>query len=158
MMAILWYIYPNTYILIEFVTNISHHIYIDRICHKFTPPHVHLDGIRHHYISWHVPSTDLQLAAELGKTLLERNKELESSLKQQQAVIDDQAQEIEVRTCWLLDVGWIVVVCLLVGRCMVFGLFFMVVGWLLVGFWWFLDGFEWLLGGFLTTKLLLDLL
>jgi len=38
---------------------------------------------------------DLQLAAELGKTLLERNKELESSLKQQQAVIDDQAQEIE---------------------------------------------------------------
>ena len=40
---------------------------------------------------------DLQLAAELGKTLLERNKELENSLKHQQAVIDDQAQEIEVR-------------------------------------------------------------
>merc|ERR1719225_2056068 len=40
-------------------------------------------------------ASDLQLAAELGKTLLERNKELESSLKQQQAVIDDQAQEIE---------------------------------------------------------------
>jgi len=38
---------------------------------------------------------NLQLAAELGKTLLERNKELENSLKQQQAVIDDQAQEIE---------------------------------------------------------------
>lgn len=39
---------------------------------------------------------DLQLAAELGKTLLERNRELEGSLKQQQAVIDDQRQEIEV--------------------------------------------------------------
>ena len=39
---------------------------------------------------------DLQLAAELGKTLLERNKELESSLKHQQAIIEDQAQEIEV--------------------------------------------------------------
>ena len=48
-------------------------------------------------------STDLQLAAELGKTLLERNKELESSLKQQQAVIDDQAQEIEVRLVMMSD-------------------------------------------------------
>lgn len=40
--------------------------------------------------------TDLQLAAELGKTLLERNKELEGTIKQQQIVIDDQSQEIEV--------------------------------------------------------------
>ena len=40
--------------------------------------------------------TDLQLAAELGKTLLERNKELELSLKHQQSVIDDQNMEIEV--------------------------------------------------------------
>ncbi|XP_064099588.1 uncharacterized protein LOC135210723 isoform X1 [Macrobrachium nipponense] len=39
--------------------------------------------------------SDLQLAAELGKTLLERNRELESNLKQQQAVIEDQLQEIE---------------------------------------------------------------
>lgn len=38
---------------------------------------------------------DLQLAAELGKTLLERNKELELSLKHQQSVIDDQNMEIE---------------------------------------------------------------
>uniref|UniRef100_A0A6P7FUD6 Uncharacterized protein LOC114331047 n=1 Tax=Diabrotica virgifera virgifera TaxID=50390 RepID=A0A6P7FUD6_DIAVI len=38
---------------------------------------------------------DLQLAAELGKTLLERNKELEISLKQHQTIIDDQTQEIE---------------------------------------------------------------
>ncbi|GJQ71650.1 hypothetical protein Trydic_g11347 [Trypoxylus dichotomus] len=41
---------------------------------------------------------DLQLAAELGKTLLERNKELENSLKQQQNVIEDQTQEIEYLT------------------------------------------------------------
>ncbi|CAH1112822.1 unnamed protein product [Psylliodes chrysocephalus] len=41
---------------------------------------------------------DLQLAAELGKTLLERNKELETTLKQHQNVIDDQAQEIEYLT------------------------------------------------------------
>uniref|UniRef100_A0A8D8YHE7 Cerebellar degeneration-related protein 2-like n=1 Tax=Cacopsylla melanoneura TaxID=428564 RepID=A0A8D8YHE7_9HEMI len=41
---------------------------------------------------------DLQLAAELGKTLLERNKELETSLKQHQNVLEDQAQEIEYLT------------------------------------------------------------
>jgi len=37
---------------------------------------------------------DLQLAAELGKTLLERNKELENALRNSQSVIDDQSQEI----------------------------------------------------------------
>lgn len=41
--------------------------------------------------------SDLQLAAELGKTLLERNKELEGTIKNQQNIIDDQLQEIEVR-------------------------------------------------------------
>jgi hypothetical protein len=41
---------------------------------------------------------DLQLAAELGKTLLERNKELENSLKQHQNIIEDQTQEIEYLT------------------------------------------------------------
>ncbi|CAH4032217.1 cerebellar degeneration-related protein 2 isoform X1 [Pieris brassicae] len=41
---------------------------------------------------------DLQLAAELGKTLLERNKELETGLRQHQNVIEDQAQEIEYLT------------------------------------------------------------
>ena len=40
--------------------------------------------------------SDLQLAAELGKTLLERNKELEGSIKDQQTIIEDQSQEIEV--------------------------------------------------------------
>jgi uncharacterized protein (DUF305 family) len=43
---------------------------------------------------------DLQLAAELGKTLLERNKELENTLKQHQNVIEDQTQEIEVCIHW----------------------------------------------------------
>ncbi|XP_049823127.1 cerebellar degeneration-related protein 2-like isoform X3 [Aethina tumida] len=41
---------------------------------------------------------DLQLAAELGKTLLERNKELEALVKCQVTTIDDQAQEIEYLT------------------------------------------------------------
>lgn len=41
---------------------------------------------------------DLQLAAELGNTLLERNKDLESTIKHQQAVIEDQIQEIEFLT------------------------------------------------------------
>lgn len=39
---------------------------------------------------------DLQLAAELGKTLLERNKELENIIKIHQSTIEEQAQEIEV--------------------------------------------------------------
>ena len=33
---------------------------------------------------------------------MERNKELENSLKHQQAIIDDQAQEIEVGTLFIL--------------------------------------------------------
>lgn len=42
---------------------------------------------------WYV--SDLHLAAELGKTLLERNHDLEGNLKQQQALIEEQAQEIQ---------------------------------------------------------------
>lgn len=41
-------------------------------------------------------SVDLQLAAELGKTLLERNKELENIIKLHQSTVEEQAQEIEV--------------------------------------------------------------
>ncbi len=48
--------------------------------------------------------SDLQLAAELGRTLLERNEELENELKQQQAIIEDQAQEIEVSGARLFSV------------------------------------------------------
>ena len=48
---------------------------------------------------------DLQLAAELGKTLLERNKELELSLKHQQSVIDDQTMEIEVSSVKSLKIS-----------------------------------------------------
>ena len=42
------------------------------------------------------PFSDLQLAAELGNTLLERNKDLEEIIRHQQGVIEDQVQEIEV--------------------------------------------------------------
>ncbi|XP_031834292.2 cerebellar degeneration-related protein 2-like isoform X2 [Nomia melanderi] len=38
---------------------------------------------------------NLQLAAELGKTLLERNKELENIIKLHQSTVEEQAQEIE---------------------------------------------------------------
>lgn len=38
------------------------------------------------------------MAAELGKTLLERNKELEDSLQQMYATNEEQVQEIEVGT------------------------------------------------------------
>uniref|UniRef100_A0A8C5C6K4 Cerebellar degeneration-related protein 2-like n=1 Tax=Gadus morhua TaxID=8049 RepID=A0A8C5C6K4_GADMO len=41
------------------------------------------------------PPPDLHLAAELGKTLLERNKELEDSLQHMYIINEDQAQEIE---------------------------------------------------------------
>ncbi|XP_060866318.1 cerebellar degeneration-related protein 2 isoform X2 [Metopolophium dirhodum] len=46
----------------------------------------------------HCSFADLQLAAELGKTLLERNKELETNLRQQQNVVEDRNQEIEYLT------------------------------------------------------------
>lgn len=39
---------------------------------------------------------DLHLAAELGKNLLERNKELENDIKQKQLTIEEQRKEIEV--------------------------------------------------------------
>ncbi|CAL1689655.1 unnamed protein product [Lasius platythorax] len=39
--------------------------------------------------------SNLQLAAELGKTLLERNKELENIIKLHQATVEEQTQEIE---------------------------------------------------------------
>jgi hypothetical protein len=45
------------------------------------------------------------LAAELGKTLLERNRELETSLKHHQAIIEDQGQEIEVSVRAFTQIG-----------------------------------------------------
>lgn len=47
-------------------------------------------------LSFHLFIADLQLAAELGKTLLERNKELENLLRAHQRKCEDQKQEIEV--------------------------------------------------------------
>uniref|UniRef100_A0AAV2MTZ3 Cerebellar degeneration-related protein 2-like n=1 Tax=Knipowitschia caucasica TaxID=637954 RepID=A0AAV2MTZ3_KNICA len=49
----------------------------------------------HPYICHFCPSADLHLAAELGKTLLERNKELEDSLQQMYITSEEQVQEIE---------------------------------------------------------------
>lgn len=48
-----------------------------------------------------VSPADLQLAAELGKTLLERNRELEQGLKQMYSNNQEQLQEIEVNTSLL---------------------------------------------------------
>lgn len=45
---------------------------------------------------------DLHLAAELGKTLLERNKELEDSLQQMYINNEEQVQEIDVCSSQLL--------------------------------------------------------
>lgn len=44
-----------------------------------------------------VSPSDLQLAAELGKTLLERNRELEQGLQQMYSTNQEQLQEIEVK-------------------------------------------------------------
>ncbi len=46
-----------------------------------------------------VSPADLQLAAELGKTLLERNRELEQGLQQMYSTNREQLQEIEVKRC-----------------------------------------------------------
>lgn len=43
---------------------------------------------------------DLHLAAELGKTLLDRNHDLEQALQQMYSTNQDQLQEIEVRNVW----------------------------------------------------------
>lgn len=40
--------------------------------------------------------SDLELAAELGKALLEKNRELESQVNQLQNIIHDQTVEIQV--------------------------------------------------------------
>lgn len=45
----------------------------------------------------HSSPADLQLAAELGKTLLERNRELEQGLQQMYSTNQEQLQEIEVK-------------------------------------------------------------
>ena len=60
-----------------------------------------------HIFSYFFFLPDLQLAAELGKTLLERNKELEGNLRDHQSVIEDQSQEIEVWTIGILSISHI---------------------------------------------------
>jgi hypothetical protein len=41
-------------------------------------------------------TADVEAAAELGRTLLERNRELETTIRQLQAVLEDQSQEMQV--------------------------------------------------------------
>lgn len=48
------------------------------------------------FTSFPVFLTDLHLAAELGKTLLDRNHELEQALQQMYSTNQEQLQEIEV--------------------------------------------------------------
>ncbi|KAL3202390.1 hypothetical protein MRX96_042551 [Rhipicephalus microplus] len=50
---------------------------------------------RYLYYNQDDDSTNLQLAAELGKTLLERNQELEETVRQQQLLIEEQEQELQ---------------------------------------------------------------
>ncbi|XP_055338522.1 cerebellar degeneration-related protein 2-like isoform X2 [Paramacrobiotus metropolitanus] len=59
----------------------------------------HLNNSHHlfHHHEW-TYEIDLQLAAELGKTLLQRNKELETDLTTYQDLADDQALEIDFLT------------------------------------------------------------
>ncbi|MEQ2171673.1 ATP dependent transporter multidrug resistance (SNQ2), partial [Goodea atripinnis] len=49
----------------------------------------------HHPVS----PADLQLAAELGKSLLERNRDLEQGLQQMYTTNQEQLQEIELVHC-----------------------------------------------------------
>ena len=46
--------------------------------------------------------TDLLLAAEIGKTLLEKNRELEILLKNTQDYADEKAAQAEVSVCSIL--------------------------------------------------------
>lgn len=46
---------------------------------------------------------DLHLAAELGKTLLDRNRELEEGLKQMYGTNQEQLQEIEVNILFMFE-------------------------------------------------------
>jgi len=45
--------------------------------------------------NWCWIAQDVEAAAELGRTLLERNRDLESTIRHQQVVLDDQSQEME---------------------------------------------------------------
>ena len=71
--------------------------------HSGTPPHPPAEPQELQQLC-PVCFSDLHLAAELGKTLLERNKELEDSLQQMYATNEEQVQEIEVGT--QLGQGW----------------------------------------------------
>lgn len=56
-------------------------------------------------INLRISTTDLQLAAELGKALLERNRELEAQIIHLQQINNEQNLEIEVQLYCFLNVG-----------------------------------------------------
>lgn len=66
------------------------------------PPDPHPVSVQSSFLLFVSVPSDLHLAAELGKTLLERNKELEDSLQQMYINNEDQVQEIEVCS-WPFD-------------------------------------------------------
>lgn len=70
-------------------------MYIYKCASALLPMYLYIEYICKLSFRFHV-IIDLQLAAQLGKTLLERNKALELSLKQKQTVIEDQEHQIEV--------------------------------------------------------------
>ena len=84
----------------SFSVNMHRSERIRSACFEMISIHLNLTLNNERFIAGYKNSSlfisDLQLAAELGKTLLERNKDLELSLKHQQSVIDDQTMEIEV--------------------------------------------------------------
>ncbi|KAK4811887.1 hypothetical protein QYF61_012305 [Mycteria americana] len=65
--------------------------------HLGTPPHPPVEPQELQQLC-PICFSDLHLAAELGKTLLERNKELEDSLQQMYTTNEEQVQEIEYLT------------------------------------------------------------
>lgn len=58
-----------------------------------------------YFINVEFSTSDLQLAAELGKALLERNRELEAQIIHLQQINNEQNLEIEVQLYCLLDFG-----------------------------------------------------
>lgn len=57
---------------------------------------VKVDEINENVVCIFVCVSDVEAAAELGRSLLERNRELEATVRQQQALIEDQALEMQV--------------------------------------------------------------
>lgn len=73
------------------------------LCSRISPTQIQRQEPFDHFFLISAVFLDLHLAAELGKTLLERNKELEDSLQQMYITNEEQVQEIEVTQVPLLE-------------------------------------------------------